>query len=350
MPLRPLVQVDDTQDYIEKCREASERIDLFFHEKQYLTTALCPEQITPEFMLRQALGLLVEDLRWMGISFTEGADQMVGSKHDIGALLQLRKKFDRKLFKHFLQHQDESVESTVRSMVDHEADITEFIRNLIHYFEELRPLDIGWELLALHTSRLTCTERFRDHIRDICKLVERHDDAPIIQDNNEDVILWYLNFVNTSRENIKRCYWKVMRQDLTLDRTVFLDDYAKHDLDLTMPKVLHAMAVYRWNEFHGVSPNPQPKYYREVHRRVNIHHPDVYTKDGVMDISNIPREALVMMMSDDVTPTTTKEQLQAKAAEIIKLFVATAPNYKAAVDFVFKVVDMLSAPDVEEPK
>jgi hypothetical protein len=348
MPLRPLIHRDDTQLYFQKCCDISPRIALYFAEGEYLQSTENKEQINPEYLCNIAIGMLIEDLHELGLDLPEGITNVVTSKHDLEVLLALRRKFDRQNLTLFLKHRDEKILTTIRDMTDHAADLSELVRDVIQYFHQLYPLDMGYDLLFASMTRITSSMRFRDHLSACCKMARSLDVAPVIHEANMDLILWYINFVDKARADIYRCYWKVMRADPSLDRTLFLDDYAKHDLDLVTPDLLDAMAQYRWNEVHQIEPNPKPTYYATVHRRRNLHHPDVYLKDGMMDIDNVPKEALAMILCDDVTPTTTKETLMGKAAMLIKTFNTQSPSYNATVDFVYKIVEILLTPDQVE--
>lgn len=162
---------------IARCRALSPGIDAYFSEERYREELDPEDEITPQYLVDAAISLVMDKLRDIGIISNFSVGEILDNAFDMEVMFYLASKFDANNYYNLLSCFDDKEMSEYTAMLENISYPEDYLFDLSDYFNQLFPLDVGWEYISRSTDRWGSTMDFVTHIANIQLKIEVNRDS-----------------------------------------------------------------------------------------------------------------------------------------------------------------------------
>ena len=307
------------QDIINRCKNLSSNINEYFNEEQYRVDVEQAEEITPDFLVKTAVDMVLEELKVIGIESNFDSIELINSPVDLEIMFYLRSKFDTVNFYNLLKALDESNVSALTQIIEDVELSEDMLIEITNFFSELLTKDVGWDYIARSLNHWFSTDEFTDHISTILdKLFNSTDPNKVyISDENIDVVKHFVEIMQERATRLELLANYILKQYPFVSRSKLMILVNRYDKDKLDPNRIAYFAAYTTQEH--VEGETEPSFVYEHHKRTS-HHIE-YWREGVGFEKNqkISVEHACMIVMSEMIENKSKSDIK-KNAEMFKQF------------------------------
>lgn len=262
-----------TEQLISRCRAVAPEINDFFEEQRYIADVENIEEITPQYLLNTAVGLVQDQLESEGIYSNYSTEEILGSPIDLETMFYLAAKFDYNNYYRTLKSFDAQLLSEYNAMIENVNLPEDYLFEIAAFFNDLFPLDIGWEYINRGTDHWYSTDALIPHLVNIHKRIELNEDpTPVpIQEDQLDMIQKFLQ-VMIERENRVSLYVQYIQDKWhILDKSKLAKLVKAYDKDKLHPDKVLLFAKWNMLDEETKEEMGEPSFIKQ-HHLDNSHH------------------------------------------------------------------------------
>ena len=203
-----------TEQLILRCRALSSGINDYFEEQRYLLETENPDEITPSYLLEAALSLVLDLLESIGITTKYTVDDLLDSSADLETMFYIASKFDADNYYRMLASFDAEQRSEYAATLENIDLPEDYFFELSSYFNDLFPLDIGWEYIVRGTDHWFSNSDFATHICNIQEKLEllEDDDTSTVPVEELPLVTRFLQVMSIREDKVKACVGYILEK------------------------------------------------------------------------------------------------------------------------------------------
>lgn len=257
--------MDNQESLLVRCKQLSVNIAEYFDGMKYLGDVDSAEQVTPAFLNRLAVTMVMDELAEIGIVSNFEIEDFILDVKNFEALFAMRERFDRINLYEFLKALTEEQLSLFHNLLDETAEDGDLLLELSHLLCEFAPLDLSYKLIQECSTQWTSVFKFRDHLNALRRKLENVDTTKaVVNDSNVNEIIAFLNNMKLRETAITKCVDLLLSKYQYLNETVLLTKVAKYDHEKLDPGLLPLFAALKDGE-------DEPEHVQSHHLEVDHH-------------------------------------------------------------------------------
>jgi len=251
---------DDVRELTSRCTAISPDVEDYIVQQAYLVEVV-EEQVTPEYIAKKAISLIVDELTELGI-YLDGSYEEICSQIPLMELaLNLREKFDKNNLIELLKNR-EDLQLIVQNSLENQEDV---LVTIVTMFAEKMSLDDGWNYIANRTELLYDEPELIQHLDAIMKQLELYGDPSVTDKHPIENVSEILHILDQRLQLQDKIYYLVvgrgiMSEDmqknraavekliLRLGRTPYLEQLIEQK-SVDIPKSLSEKTPYAWDYY-----------------------------------------------------------------------------------------------------
>lgn len=215
-------EADDIRELTSRCMAISPEVEDYIVRQAYLVEVV-EEQVTPEYIAKTAISLIVDELAELGIYLDGSYEEICTQVALMELVLDLREKFDKNNLLELLKKR-EDLQLIVQNSLENQEDV---LVTIVTMFAEKMPLDDGWNYIAERTELLFDEPELIQHLDAIMKQLELYGEPSVTDHHPVENVSEILSTLDKRLQLQNKIYSLVVGV-----RGIMSEDMIKHRVDV----------------------------------------------------------------------------------------------------------------------
>lgn len=286
--------MDSEESLIIRCKQLSVNIREYFDGMMYLGEVSDASEITPVYLNRLAVSMIMSEVADIGIVSEFDIDDFVTDPINFEALFAIREKLNAEILYEYFKNMTNEQYATLCDVLDGCSNDNDLLLDLINYICQVSPLDLKLGQILQCTSHWVSTSRFRQHLDALRRKMDNTDQNKTnITDDNIDDIAAFLQLLKRREEVVIKAVKYLLELYTDLKEDVLLKKAMRYDYEKLNPDELPVFANYTLHEDQYTK---EPECVTNHHETVD-HHKEYWLKRRADDkVIQFTKEHGVLMV------------------------------------------------------